>query len=195
MKRTFFAVDIHPDKKLLSDIQEIKASLRDEKIKWIQDNQWHLTLKFLGDTREETIGSLIHDVSLGIRKLPCMNLHLFSLGLFKNLHNPRILWIGIKPDAMLSDVAKFINEITLQYGFEAENREFSPHLTIGRIKEIRHTSILNTTIGQFKDTSFGTVRISEIIFYESILKPDGPVYIPIHKFPLGKSDSGTLDNG
>ncbi len=184
MKRTFFAVDIHPDKKLNIDIQEIKDALHGEKIKWIPQNQWHLTLKFLGDTPEDIIRSISEDVSDRVNELSGMNLQLVSLGLFKNYNNPRILWIGIKPCETLKHAAEIIDEITQKYGFEPENREFSPHLTIGRIKEIRQIEKLSTLTEKFKNTSFGLFTISEIVFYESILKPDGPVYVPLHRFPL-----------
>ncbi len=196
MKRTFIAVDIHPEKNLQSNIQEIKDVLHHEKIKWVPDNQWHLTLKFLGDTPEEIIQPIIVDISDKIMQLPGMNLHLFSLGLFKSLNNPRILWIGFKPCETLIKAVKCINEATQKFGFESDNKEFSPHLTIARIKEIKQIKNLGNLIEKYKNTSFGMVTITEIIFYESILKSEGPVYLPMHKFPLNKpSYSGTFDNG
>lgn len=196
MKRTFFAIDIHPDKNLQSDIQEVKNALSYEKIKWAPHNQWHLTLKFLGDTPEDIIQPIIVDISDKISQLPVMNLHLYSLGLFKSLNNPRILWIGFKPCETLINAVKYIDTSLQKYGFESENKEFSPHLTIGRIKEIKQIKNLGNVMEKYKNTSFGMFTITEIIFYESILKSEGPVYLPVHKFPLNKpSDSGAFDNG
>jgi 2'-5' RNA ligase len=196
MKRTFFAVDILPDRNLNIGIQEVKNALREEKIKWIPDNQWHLTLKFLGDTPQDIIQPIIVDISDKMSQLSFMKLHLFSIGLFKNLNNPRILWIGIKSCETLMKAAKYIDEATQNYGFKSENKEFSPHLTIGRIKEIKQINNLGNLIEKYKNTSFGMVTITEIILYESILKSEGPVYLPLHKFSLSKaSDTGSFDNG
>ncbi|OFY49400.1 MAG: 2'-5' RNA ligase [Bacteroidetes bacterium RBG_13_46_8] len=97
MKRTFFAVDIRPDERLTAIIQDIRSHLTGEKVKWVTVDLMHLTLKFLGDTPEDTIRQIIDAVDPAVRKIPVMNLHLSALGLFKNLRNPRVIWIGIKP--------------------------------------------------------------------------------------------------
>jgi RNA 2',3'-cyclic 3'-phosphodiesterase len=184
MKRTFFAVDIRPDESLTAILQDIRNHLEGEKIKWVTSDLMHLTLKFLGDTPEESIRQIINAADLSVRQMPVMNLHLSAVGLFKNLHNPRVIWIGIKPCPLLEQAVQTLGNTLVPFGYTADNVEFIPHLTLGRVKEIKHTEKLAGLIEEYKNESFGTVCISEIIYYESMLKPEGPVYHPLAHFLL-----------
>jgi 2'-5' RNA ligase len=184
MKRTFFAIDIPSDHNMAGVLPDIKNQLQGEKIKWIPSDQLHLTLKFLGDTPENTIPGIISALTEALVKIPVITLQLFSVGLFKNLNNPRIIWIGIKPCLPLHQAVKILNEGILPFGFASDETEFVPHLTIGRVKEIKQREKLGKLIERYQHESFGTVSIKEIIFYESILKPEGPFYVPLKRFPL-----------
>ncbi|MBN1413954.1 MAG: RNA 2',3'-cyclic phosphodiesterase [Bacteroidales bacterium] len=184
MKRTFFAVKIHPGEMMAGSLPDIRGHLTGEKIRWIPVDQLHLTLKFLGETPEDIIQDIITTVSGQLCAIPAMTLHLSGVGLFKNLHNPRVIWIGMKPCASLHQAWQYLNDNLLPFGFPAEDKEFRPHLTLGRVKEIRYKEKLNTLIEKYKNISFGTVSVTEILFYESILKPEGPDYIPLMRFPL-----------
>lgn len=185
MKRTFFAIDIHPDDKMKNLLQEIKESLIGEKIKWTPWDQLHLTLKFLGDTPVQEIQNIVDAVSGQLGEIPVITLQLNSVGLFKNLRNPRIIWIGIKPCQELQLAWQCVNDNLLPFGYPAEDSEFVPHLTIGRVKAISQSEKLADIIGRSKDVSFGEMVVPEIVFYESVLKPEGPIYIPLKRFPLG----------
>ena len=184
MKRIFFAVDIHPDDTITTLMLDIRNHLTGEKIKWIPADQLHLTLKFLGDTPEDRIQSMISAVYAQLSEVPVMTLHLFSVGVFKNLHNPRIIWIGIKPCPSLYAAQQYLHDGMLPFGFPADDTEFLPHLTIGRIKEIKQREKLGNLIERYKNESFGTVYVAEILLYESVLKPGGPVYTPLMRIPL-----------
>lgn len=69
-------------------------------------------------------------------------------------------------------------------GFKLEERSFRPHVTLGRIKYLKDISLLESAIEPFKNVNFQEVFISEVILFESILKPSGPVYRPLGKFSL-----------
>jgi 2'-5' RNA ligase len=113
-----------------------------------------------------------------------MTLHLSSVGLFKNLHNPRVIWIGIMPCAPLEQAVQILGNTLVSFGYPADPVEFVPHLTLGRMKEIRQTENLVRFMEKYKKESFGTANAGEIIYYESILNPEGPVYNPLAHFPL-----------
>jgi 2'-5' RNA ligase len=184
MKRTFFAVDIRPHERLTAILQDIRNHLAGEKIKWVTADLMHLTLKFLGDTPEDDIPQIIRSVNAPIRIIPVMTLHLCALGLFKNLHNPRVIWIGIIPCPPLEQAVQIIGNTLVSFGYPADPTEFVPHLTLGRVKEIKQTEKLVRLVEKYKDESFGTANVREIIYYESILNPEGPVYNPLAHFPL-----------
>jgi RNA 2',3'-cyclic 3'-phosphodiesterase len=184
MKRTFFAVDIRPDEKLTEVIRDVRNLLAGEKIKWVAADAMHLTLKFLGDTPEDTIPQIIRAMEVPFGKIPVMSLQLSGIGLFKNLHNPRVIWIGIMPCPSLEQAFQILGNTLVSFGYPAEPVEFVPHLTLGRIREIKESEKLARLVEKYKNNSFGTATIREIIYYESILNPEGPEYHPLARFPL-----------
>jgi 2'-5' RNA ligase len=116
--------------------------------------------------------------------MPVMNLHLTKVGLFRNLHNPRVIWIGIAPCLSLEQTVQSLGDILVTFGFPEDRVEFVPHLTLGRIKGISQPEKLAGLLEKYKNESFGTVCVREVIYYESILKPEGPDYHPLACFPL-----------
>ena len=104
--------------------------------------------------------------------------------MFKNVKYPQVLWIGLNVPIELIKLHKEINEITLNHGFKNNHPTFSPHYTIGRIKNISSNHNLSAFIEKYKDSIFGEIDITEFIFYESILKPTGPIYKTLYKYPL-----------
>ena len=184
MKRTFFALTICPDERLIPVIQDIRYLLAGEPIKWVRTDILHLTLKFLGDTPEDAIRQIISSVDTPFRKIPVMTLHLSTIGLFKNLRNPRVIWIGIMPCPPLEQAVQILGNTMASFGYPVDPVEFVPHLTLGRVKEIKQTEKLVRLLEKYKNSSFGTADVREIIYYESILHPEGPVYIPLARFPL-----------
>ena len=184
MKRTFFAVDIPVNTVLSGVLLDIRNQLKGERIKWIPADQLHLTLKFLGDTPENSVQEIINAVSESLSNSTVIPLHLGSVGVFKSLKNPRIIWIGAEPCPPLQQIAAFLDESLLSFGFATEEKEFRPHLTIGRVKEINQREKLSRVVEQYRNESFGMVSLNAILFYESCLKPEGPVYLPLKRFPL-----------
>lgn len=184
MKRTFFAVDVRPDDRLIPIIQDIRNLLAGENIKWVTADIMHLTLKFLGDTPEDTIRQIINSVDAPFRKIHVMTLHLSAVGLFKNLRNPRVIWIGIMPCPPLEQAVQILGNTLASFGYPADPVEFVPHLTLGRVKEIKQAEKLVRLMEKYKNGSFGTADVREIMYYESILHPEGPDYIPLARFPL-----------
>jgi 2'-5' RNA ligase len=184
MKRTFFAVHIHPNEKITSLLPDIQNYLAGEKIKWVLADHLHLTLKFLGETQADYIQSIINTVSGHLTEIPAITLDLFSVGVFKSMHNPHVIWIGMSPCSSLQDARRYLNTEMRSFGFPADDTEFLPHLTLGRVKEIKQKEKLGILLEKYRNVSFGKVNVTEILFYESVLKPEGPDYIPLARFPL-----------
>ena len=188
MKRTFIATKITPGDKLLNAYRYIQDELENEKIKWVDSQQFHITLFFLGDTDEEQIPYIRNSLREVLTPFSAFNMHLSGLGLFKNIHKPRVLWTGIHQFERMKEIKTQIDRQMKALGFTPEKREFKPHLTLGRIKWINNKKKLENLLDQYKDEDFHEVTINEIIYFESILKPQGPVYKAIEKYTL--LDSG-----
>ncbi|MCF8335394.1 MAG: RNA 2',3'-cyclic phosphodiesterase [Bacteroidales bacterium] len=187
MKRTFIAAKISPGEKLLETYTKLRNELKNEKIKWVNSDQFHITLFFLGDTDEEMIPRVRTQIGNLIDQFSAFYINLSGLGVFKNLHKPRVLWAGIYQYDTLKEIKERIDEEMVSLGFPAEERDFKPHLTMARLKWINDKEKLKGLIEGYKNEDFQQVKINECIYYESILKPGGPVYKPIEKFILSDS--------
>jgi 2'-5' RNA ligase len=105
-------------------------------VKWVDPDSIHLTLKFLGNIAAGTIPELTKAISEAARGIAPFRLELGELGVFPNLRAPRVVWIGLGGAiATLSVIQENIESALIPLGFSPERRAFSPHLTLGRVRE------------------------------------------------------------
>jgi len=184
MKRIFIAVKTDPQGDLLRMFSSLKARLGAENIKWVDPANLHLTLAFLGDTEEKKIAvlkSMLNDKCSGFGNF---DFHLTGTGVFKNFRDPRVLWVGIRSAERLIQLNKIISEGLKIIGFELEERQFKPHLTLGRVKSIKDTENLKIMLESYRDVHFQTVHVNEVILFESILMQAGPIYKALGNYNL-----------
>lgn len=184
MKRLFIAVNVTPGGELLRMISSLKALLSAEKIRWIDPSNIHLTLVFLGDTevkRIKILKELLRERCEGFNKFDFL---LAGTGVFKNYRDPRVIWTGINSAETLELIYDTITTGLKEYGFPTEERQFRPHLTIGRIKSVQDTEKLKSVLERYRDIEFQKVEVRDVILFESILLQTGPVYKPLGKFYL-----------
>jgi RNA 2',3'-cyclic 3'-phosphodiesterase len=184
MKRVFIAVKVEPGGELLRMISSLKALLGAENIKWVDTANIHLTLVFLGDTEEKRIKilvSMLRERCTGFNEFEFI---LAGTGVFKNFRDPRVIWAGIQKSEKLLMLNNIITDGLKENDFEIEDRQFSPHLTLGRIKSVKDTENLKTVLERYMDTEFQKIEVKEVILFESILMQTGPLYKPLGKFNL-----------
>ncbi len=183
-KRLFIAIKVKFDPDTYKAFHYIQDQLYREKIKWVDVDNVHLTIKFLGDTDEDLIPEIknaLEDLTQGFNST---RLKMRSIGVFPNLQRPRVLWIGLEDNETVSQLAKSIDEAMTTLGYEPEQREFKPHITLGRIKFLRDRRTLQQLIDKYDGHYFQDIPVEEIILYESQLRREGPVYTALGKFPL-----------
>jgi len=184
IKRIFIAVKVEAEEALSDIISALKSGLANENIRWTHPENIHITLAFLGDTEEKktiNISSMLKEKCGGSGKF---ELIIKGLGVFKNLGNPRVLWTGIEFLEKLSKLHSLIINGLRSEGFILEDRYFSPHLTIGRVKYLKDKTALKELIERYQNQKIQKVTVNEVILYESILLPSGPIYKPICKVDL-----------
>ncbi len=182
--RTFIAVKIAPETKLQEMFSYLKESLRDEQMKWVNENNLHLTLKFLGETTIQQTEEIKDKLELIRRNFRSFPIVLKGLGYFKSKRQPKVLFARIEDAGLLKALALVIEESVSELGFEHEKRKFSPHLTLARIRDLKDVGKFHRLVESYSNTFFQDDALSEIIFYQSILKPQGAVYKPIEIFKL-----------
>lgn len=176
MKRTFIAVKVNPEGDLLRMISSLKSLLSDENIKWVDPANIHLTLAFLGDTEEKRIKILSGMLSERCTGFGEFDFTLAGAGVFKNFWDPRVIWVGIRSSEKLFMLYNAIAEGLKREGFGIEERQFRPHLTLGRVKSYKDTENLKSVIEKYRDKQFQVVHVNEVILFESILMQTGPIY-------------------
>jgi 2'-5' RNA ligase len=149
----------------------------------------HLTLKFLGDISPANVEMLSQMLRAEADLFPCFDLHLNGLGSFPNLKRPRVLYIGIQAPATLEALQRGIDSASRRLGYESEERGFSAHLTIGRVKPTitpTEQQTVRRALEAARIDSLGTARVDSVHLFKSELKPTGSVYTRLYAAPLKK---------
>jgi 2'-5' RNA ligase len=184
MKRLFAAIKIHPSARYISLFNEISSSLQHERIKWVEPENMHLTLKFFGETDEKQIPSIRHALAEAVAKSKPFDLKIANTGIFGSRYDPKVIWFGIEKQPELDILAKNIFGELEKYGWEQDRQNFIPHLTIGRIRELKDKPLFQQIIGRYNTIDIQEENVSEIILYESILRREGPLYVKVSSFQI-----------
>lgn len=182
--RCFIAIDL--DDSLKNEIDNATIGLRtgDWDVKWVPAENLHLTLKFLGETPEDSIYGLKEKLSMITAHNDPLEVHLHGIGIFPDKKRPRVVWIDLIDSEGLKTLQEKVEESALSLGFIGELRSFSPHLTIGRIRSSKGKEQLLRTIDTLKDKDFGNISVNKISLMKSELKPAGAQYTTLAEFYL-----------
>lgn len=175
--RLFIAVNIPAEiKDKIEDIQRsLKRSGAD--VKWVEKDNLHLTLKFIGDVPEDKVLLIASELEPKLKGFGSFEIALSGIGLFPGPDFPRIIWLGITDKSgKLRELTSIIEEAALALGFEKELRGFSPHLTIGRVRSRTNVDRLKTSIIQNGKCNTGPFTLTSADIMESVLTSRGPEY-------------------
>jgi len=154
------------------------------KVKWVEPQNIHLTLKFLGETDSKLLDKVKSATAAAAKGLGAFDITLSGCGAFPNLRAPKVFWVGIVDDKMrLRTLAQQIDSNMVELGYERESRPFSPHLTLGRVKEPERLELIKDAFGKAKFAP-QPLAVKAIYLIESRLRPSGPVYTDVAEFPL-----------
>ncbi len=188
MKRVFLAIPAGEAPGLRDHYKRIRDTLAEERIKWVRLHNLHLTLHFFGDLDEEAIVRADRLFRKHLKDLTAYDQELRGAGLFPDVRRPRVLWFGVPVTDPLQALAGAVKDALREGGFALPDKPFSPHLTIGRIKWIDHKDTLADLLNRYHDKMIARLPVKEILFLESILRPEGPEYRPLFRYKLRKSN-------
>lgn len=189
--RAFIAIDL-PDQlqgALEKQITRLRQPLGDELIRWVPTQNMHLTLKFLGTIAASHLEFLKQLITQTAESHNPFDMQISGIGSFPNLKQARILWAGIHAPTELSSLQKSLETGTARLGYEAEERPFSPHLTLGRVRQnIDQTGMqkIRTTLAAIQLGNIGSARVDSIHLYKSELHSSGSIYTKLFSAPLKK---------
>ena len=182
--RSFVAVDVE-DAEVVRRVEEVQREVLrlGVDVKLVERENLHLTLRFLGEIPQSRVNDVIK--ALYALKFGRFKIKLYEWGVFPDLSRPRVLWVGISEGAEeLVRVAKAVREAVDKYAEHQEDREFTPHLTIGRIKSGRGVERLRELVMRYRGVEFGVVEVDKIKLKKSVLTPRGPIYSDLFVLPL-----------
>jgi 2'-5' RNA ligase len=196
--RAFIAVELPLD--IRKTVCAATSKLQNEVgglVRWVPMENMHLTLKFLGDVSPSNMDLLSSMLRSETDLFHCFELRLIGLGSFPSLKRPRVIYIGIQAPAVLESLQRGIESATHRLGYESEERGFSPHLTIGRVKQNAtgtEQQMIRRALEGTKIDSLGVARVDSVELFKSDLRPTGSVYTRLFSAPLKKASHRDTEN-
>ncbi len=182
--RTFVAVELPEEIK--NQIATVQAELKriPAQVSWVKSANIHVTLKFLGEVPEDKIQDVFTATDSGCKGVKKFRMGLKGLGGFPNLKKPRVIWVGTSTgEKEITELQKKVEQELEKIGFPKEERSFTPHFTIGRIKIPKGIEKLSEAVEQigFVTEEFD---VNEVVVIRSQLNLAGAIYTPLKKITL-----------
>ncbi len=173
--RVFIAVDI-VDERIKKTIENIQKELLKGgvDIKPVELENLHITLRFIGEVSQAAVSEImsrLRSITYGKFRIKVK-----GLGAFPSTSNPRVIWAGIAEGSKeLAELHEIVEKLVGKYGVR-DDREFTPHLTIARVRSQRNKQYIVSLIEKYRDLDFGEQEVDCIKLKKSTLTPRGPIY-------------------
>ncbi len=189
--RSFIAIPLPQDvQQTIADWLDDLQKRQRNGVRWVDPMKMHLTMKFLGDISPDDIPAIQNEMQLVAAECPAFSFDLKGLGAFPGVYKPRVIWVGVVSPPAMQQLHHHLTKKLAGIGFPAEERKFSPHLTLGRIS--RHASEkdvarVSSILRQPPKIALPGIPVDCLHFYRSDLHPDGSVYTLLKHASLKKN--------
>jgi RNA 2',3'-cyclic 3'-phosphodiesterase len=183
--RLFIALDLPQGtrdalRELIANLESLSKTAR-----WARPEGMHVTLKFIGHVDRAKLDAIRRALATICSSAP-VEMQLRGLGFFPDERRPHILWCGIEGSANLEPLATGIERALEPLGIPREERKFTPHLTLARLKDSRGVDKLVRAARESKSRDFGSAFATEFHLFESFTKPSGAEYRKIDSYSFVK---------
>lgn len=154
--------------------------------KWVEPENLHLTLQFLGDLPDREIPQFCKEVKDAIQNHAPFDMALAGVGAFPSVAQPRVVWIGVDQGRReLENLYNGLLDVCRAWCTGRDRNEFAPHFTLGRLsRDGRWNEALLSEINRIQSHTAGTCRVDRVIIYSSFLDRSGPSYAPLATIKL-----------
>jgi 2'-5' RNA ligase len=185
--RTFIAVGL--DKAVHGRAVALQQSLAEcgAEVKWVEPENLHVTLLFLGEVPDRDVPSVCRVVAEGGAGLAPFAMTVERAGCFPNPRRPRVLWAGVGEGTQeLVVLHDALEPPLLDLGcYRREERQYTPHITLGRVRGDRPANTLTAALARHAGWQAGRMQVREVLVMSSELTPQGPVYTVMSRAKLG----------
>lgn len=188
--RAFIAVSLAEEvaRGLARTLEDLKKRAPAGAVRWTPPGNIHLTLKFLGDVSEANIPAITRGLQTEVTRHPALTITAADLGAFPSMRRPRVIWIGLHAPPQLEALQRGLEVEMERLGYPRDERPFTPHLTLGRVRKETgpaELSDLSGVLERVKVGVLGITRVESVHLYRSVLSPGGSVYTRLFTAPLG----------
>ncbi len=156
-------------------------------LRWVPVENWHLTLKFIGEWPDERRGEVVSALRR-VKWAGPIQFAVEGLGVLPSRRSPRVFWAGARHGEDLPELAASVDQALAVLGVERERRAFKPHITLGRVKKRIRPADLKRAIDDGQK-EFGPVRTDRFVLFQSELRPSGAVYRKVEEFVVAAERS------
>jgi 2'-5' RNA ligase len=151
-------------------------ALADARISWVNPENYHVTLRFLGDTKVADIKQIKDALQKKIELPPRLSLQLIGPESFGPRKGPRVIWLGFEQDEPFHSLKASTDRALEKCGWPLSDHPFRAHLTLGRVRSLKDTARYHEIIEKMKETFTGRAEADRLVFYKSELGESGPTY-------------------
>ncbi len=181
--RSFVSIDLDSPQ-ILSQVEAVTSSLLNigGDLKPVERENIHVTLKFLGSVNSDKLEQV--KTALGQVQFKPFSLEVKGAGAFPSTNRINVIWIGLGEGwTHVEHIYEQSEKLLSDIGFPKESREFSPHVTIARVKSARRRDEIAKFLRELTEKSFGAFNVETVRLKESVLFPAGPKYSTLYEVP------------
>ena len=189
--RVFAALELTPElRQRLAEVQDnLSQTVPGDDVRWSRLDGVHLTVKFYGDVHSERLAEIEAGLARAAAEAAPIRLEVEGLGVFPNPQRPQVIWAGLAGDLTgLRALQAAVEAEAAALGFKPEEREYAPHLTLGRVnarlRPSQHQALIDY-LGEARHLPLGTIEADQLTLLRSELRPGGSVYTVLFNTPLG----------
>jgi 2'-5' RNA ligase len=184
--RTFIAVEVSDAVRSAAAALQLALAKGGAEVNWTPADNFHLTLLFLGEVDDREVHAICGTVGQAVGAEPPFAVRVSGVGAFPTPRRPKVLWAGIADGAAeLVRLYALMEQPLIELGcYRREERGYTPHLTLGRVKGEADGTRLAAELPRYRDWAGGVARVDEVVVFASELRRDGPAYTPLGRAAL-----------
>lgn len=160
-------------------------------VKWVEPQNIHLTIKFLGELEENRMESIISLLEERCREFVPITSYLSEVGAFPDLQHPRIVWAALDDSKKeIGGIVEVLRGEMIKLGIAKDEHPFKSHLTLGRVRSSANLKNLIQAMHQITFEGKIEQTFDKIVLYKSTLTPQGPIYDVLREYGLRTPNEG-----